>query len=109
MNLHGPDEAVYLPQGFFWSATKAGIKASGRNDVALAEARLGAGAAAMFTRNRVVAAPLEVGRKHLRRSKGRVRAVLVNAGNANCATGAQGLVVAEQGAAAWGAGAAAGA
>ncbi len=96
MNLHGPDEAVYLPRGFFWSAVKAGLKASGRSDVALAEAPLGASAAAMFTRNRVVAAPVEVDRKNLRRSKGRVRAVLVNAGNANCATGAQGLAAAEQ-------------
>jgi len=96
MNLHGPDEAVYLPKGFLWSAVKAGIKASGRPDVALAVAPLGASAAAMFTRNRVVAAPLEVDRKHLRRSRGRARAVLVNAGNANCATGAQGIAVAEQ-------------
>ena len=102
MNLHGPDEPVFLPQGFLWSATKAGIKASGRSDVALAEAPLGASAAAMFTRNRVAAAPVEVGRAHLRKSKGRVRAVLVNAGNANCATGAQGLVVAEQSCAALG-------
>jgi len=96
MNLHGPDEAIYLPKGFLWSAVKAGIKASGRPDVALAVAPMGASAAAMFTRNRVVAAPVEVDRKHLRRSKGRVRAVLVNAGNANCATGAQGIAVAEQ-------------
>jgi len=102
MNLHGPDEAVYLPRGFFWSAVKAGLKASGRSDVALAEAPLGASAAAMFTRNRVVAAPVEVDRKNLRRSKGRVRAVLVNAGNANCATGAQGLAAAEQSCAALG-------
>jgi glutamate N-acetyltransferase/amino-acid N-acetyltransferase len=103
MNLHGPDEAVFLPLGFLWSATKAGIKASGRTDVALAEAPLGASAAAVFTRNRVAAAPVEVGRAHLRKSKGRVRAVLVNAGNANCATGAQGLEVAEQSCAALGA------
>ena len=103
MNLHGPDEPVFLPRGFFWSATKAGIKASGRSDVALAEAPLGASAAAMFTRNRVAAAPVEVGRAHLRKSKGRVRAVLVNAGNANCATGAQGIAVAEQSCAALGA------
>jgi glutamate N-acetyltransferase/amino-acid N-acetyltransferase len=96
MNLHGPDGPIFLPRGFFWSATKAGIKASGRSDVALAEAPLGASAAAMFTRNRVVAAPVEVGRLHLRKSKGRVRAVLVNAGNANCATGAAGITVAEQ-------------
>ncbi len=103
MNLHGPDEPVFLPLGFRWSATKAGIKVSGRSDVALAEAPLGASAAAMFTRNRVAAAPVEVGRAHLRKSKGRVRAVLVNAGNANCATGAQGIVVAEQSCAAVGA------
>ncbi len=96
MNLHGPDEPVFLPRGFFWSATKAGIKASGRSDVALAEIPMGASAAAMFTRNRVAAAPVEVGRTHLRKSKGRVRAVLVNAGNANCATGEPGIAVAEQ-------------
>ncbi|PSH04532.1 MAG: bifunctional glutamate N-acetyltransferase/amino-acid acetyltransferase ArgJ [Acidobacteria bacterium] len=103
MNLHGFDETVYLPLGFSWSATKAGIKASGRSDVALAEAPMGASAAAMFTRNRVAAAPVEVGRAHLRKSKGRVRAVLVNAGNANCATGPSGITVAEQSCAALGA------
>ena len=103
MNLHGPDEPVFLPRGFFWSATKAGIKASGRSDVALAEIPMGASAAAMFTRNRVAAAPVEVGRTHLRKNKGRVRAVLVNAGNANCATGEQGIAVAEQSCAALGA------
>jgi len=102
MNLHGPDEPVFLPLGFMWSAVKAGIKASGRPDLALAEAPLGASAAAMFTRNRVVAAPVVVGRSHLRKNKGRVRAVLVNAGNANCATGAPGITVAEQSCAALG-------
>jgi glutamate N-acetyltransferase/amino-acid N-acetyltransferase len=75
---------------------KAGIKASGRTDVALAEAPLGASVAAMFTRNRVAAAPVVVGRAHLKRNKGRVRAVLVNAGNANCATGAAGIAVSEE-------------
>jgi glutamate N-acetyltransferase/amino-acid N-acetyltransferase len=102
MNVHGPDEPVFLPLGFQWAATKAGIKASGRSDVALAEAPLGASAAATFTRNRVVAAPVEVGKAHLRKNKGRVRAVLVNAGNANCATGAAGIGVAEQSCAALG-------
>jgi glutamate N-acetyltransferase / amino-acid N-acetyltransferase len=103
MNLHGPDELVFLPRGFFWSAVKAGIKASGRSDVALVEVPMGASAAAMFTRNRVAAAPIGVGRAHLRKSKGRVRAVLVNAGNANCATGEPGIAVAEQSCAALGA------
>ncbi len=65
LQLHGPDEPVFLPLGFVWSAVKAGIKASGRADAALAEAPLGASAAAVFTRNRVAAAPVVVGREHL--------------------------------------------
>ncbi len=51
----------------------------------------GANAAAMFTSNQVVAAPVIVGRKHLAVTNGRVSAVLVNAGNANCATGQPGV------------------
>jgi glutamate N-acetyltransferase / amino-acid N-acetyltransferase len=82
---------VALPQGFLFSACAAGIKASGKPDLALALAPGGAAAAAMFTRNQVVAAPLVVGREHLAASSGRVRGVIVNAGNANCATGRQGL------------------
>jgi len=45
----------------------------------------------VFTKNLVVAAPVEVGRDSLKRSAGRVRAVIVNSGNANCATGPAGL------------------
>ncbi|HZY63281.1 MAG TPA: bifunctional glutamate N-acetyltransferase/amino-acid acetyltransferase ArgJ [Edaphobacter sp.] len=80
-----------LPRGFQWSATKAGIKASGKPDVALAVASKPANAAAMFTRNQVVAAPVTVGRRHLQTTGGRVGVVLVNAGNANCATGQAGI------------------
>jgi glutamate N-acetyltransferase/amino-acid N-acetyltransferase len=50
----------------------------------------------MFTTNRVTAAPLKVGKKHLAKSGGRVRAVVVNSGNANCATGAEGIRAAER-------------
>jgi glutamate N-acetyltransferase/amino-acid N-acetyltransferase len=80
-----------LPLGFLWGAVKAGIKASGNLDVAVALAPKGARAAAMFTRNQVVAAPVTVGRRHLLAAGGRVSAVLVNAGNANCATGEAGV------------------
>jgi glutamate N-acetyltransferase/amino-acid N-acetyltransferase len=83
------------PQGFLFSACAAGIKASGRPDLALALAPDGATAAAMFTRNQVVAAPVIVGREHLRAGQGHVRALIVNAGNANCATGKQGLKAAK--------------
>ncbi|HEU5339978.1 bifunctional glutamate N-acetyltransferase/amino-acid acetyltransferase ArgJ [Edaphobacter sp.] len=80
-----------LPKGFEWGAVKAGIKASGKPDLAVAVAPKGATAAAMFTKNLVVAAPVTVGRRHLAATGGRVRAVLVNAGNANCATGQPGI------------------
>lgn len=82
---------IHLPRGFLFSACKAGIKASGNPDLAFACMPEGAAAAAMFTRNQVVAAPVTVGREHLRSAKGRIKALIVNAGNANCATGAQGL------------------
>lgn len=49
----------------------------------------------MFTRNQVVAAPVTVGREHLRKSNGMIHAVVVNAGNANCATGKPGLKAAK--------------
>jgi glutamate N-acetyltransferase/amino-acid N-acetyltransferase len=84
-------EVIHVPKGFSFSAVRAGIKASGRPDVALASVPSGAAAAAMFTTNRVVAAPLVVGRSSLAKTKGRVRAVIVNAGNANCATGEPGI------------------
>jgi glutamate N-acetyltransferase/amino-acid N-acetyltransferase len=83
-----------LPRGFRFSAVRAGIKASGNPDLALILADTPAGAAAMFTNNLVVAAPVTIGRRHLARSSGRVRAVIVNAGNANCATGEPGLAAA---------------
>lgn len=86
-----PQEKIYLPAGFSFSAASAGIKASGRPDLALVEGCPGTAAAAMFTKNRVVAAPLVVGRAALSARRGRVRAVIVNSGNANCATGPSGI------------------
>ena len=88
MNESGP---IFLPKGYKFSAVTAGIKASGRPDLALILAEPRTTAAALFTRNLIVAAPVEVGRKALAKSGGRVRAVLVNSGNANCATGQPGL------------------
>ncbi len=88
--------AQALPLGFQWGAVKAGIKASGNLDVAVALAPKGAAAAAMFTKNQLVAAPVTVGRKHMLATGGRVSAVLVNAGNANCATGQAGIEVCTQ-------------
>ncbi len=86
---------IPLPKGFSFSAVAAGIKTSGKLDLALVEATRGTTAAALFTRNLVVAAPVEVGRAHLVKTRGRVRAVIVNSGNANCATGKSGLQACE--------------
>lgn len=96
-----PDSAPLLsddlvPRGFRFAAVTAGLKASGKPDFAVAAADEPASAAAMFTANRVQAAPLEIDRRHLARSNGRVRVVAVNSGNANCATGEAGLRAAEQ-------------
>jgi glutamate N-acetyltransferase / amino-acid N-acetyltransferase len=85
-----------VPRGFSFAAVRAGIKASGKPDLAFAVADGLATAAAMFTSNRVVAAPIVVGRRHLEVSQNRLRAVLVNAGNANCATGEAGMIAAQQ-------------
>jgi glutamate N-acetyltransferase/amino-acid N-acetyltransferase len=81
---------VTAPRGFVAAGVAAGIKKAGP-DVALVVSERPAAAAGAFTRNRLVAAPVVVSREHLRRSRGRARAVVLNAGCANAATGARGL------------------
>ncbi len=91
-----PQNKFGVPAGFSFSAGAAGIKASGRPDLALVEACPGTTAAAVFTKNRVVAAPVEVGRSSLAASHGHVRGLIVNSGNANCATGRPGAKACQQ-------------
>ncbi len=85
------EQAPGVPRGFRWGAVQAGIKQSGATDLAAAVVEGGGQAAVCYTKNRVVAAPITVGRQHLGATGGRVSVVLVNAGNANCATGEAGL------------------
>src|SRR3954452_4709710 len=80
-----------IPKGFRFGATKAGLKASGRTDFALIVADAPASAAAAFTGNRVKAAPVLLDEENLRATGGKVRAVAINAGNANCAAGQAGM------------------
>ncbi len=75
-----------LPLGYRYSATYAGIRREARDDLALIVSGVPAAAAAVFTQNRTQAAPVKLCRQHLRASRGQVGAILVNAGNANCAT-----------------------
>ncbi|HEX5228509.1 MAG TPA: bifunctional glutamate N-acetyltransferase/amino-acid acetyltransferase ArgJ [Bryobacteraceae bacterium] len=75
-----------LPLGFKYSATYAGIRKVQKDDLALIVPDSPASAAAVFTQNRVQAAPVRIARFNLTKSRGLMSAVLVNAGNANCAT-----------------------
>ncbi|HEV8269457.1 MAG TPA: bifunctional glutamate N-acetyltransferase/amino-acid acetyltransferase ArgJ, partial [Thermoanaerobaculia bacterium] len=84
-----------LPKGFLVSGVRAGIRKK-RPDVALLVAEGGANAAAVFTRNRFQAAPVVLSKAALRRTKGRVSAVVVNAGCANAITGKEGLAAARR-------------
>src|SRR5262249_41035496 len=80
------DTRMNLPLGFRYAATYAGIRKVAKDDLALIVADQPASSAAVFTKNLVFAAPVDVARKNLITSKGRSRAWLINAGNANCAT-----------------------
>jgi glutamate N-acetyltransferase/amino-acid N-acetyltransferase len=74
------------PLGYAYAATYAGIRQQPKDDLALIVTGMPANAAAVFTQNRVQAAPVKLCRRHLQLSHGKVGAILVNAGNANCAT-----------------------
>lgn len=75
-----------LPLGYRYAATYAGIRKQEKDDVALIVSESPAETAAVFTRNVVQAAPVQLSRRHLKSGQGKITAVLVNAGNANCAT-----------------------
>ena len=80
---------VTAARGFRASGVHAGVKRSRKPDLALVVCELPATAAAVFTRNRVQAAPVLISKGRVRR--GMARAVLINSGCANCLTGAQGF------------------
>ncbi len=75
-----------LPLGFKYATTYAGIRKQEKDDLALIVSGVPAAAAAVFTTNKVQAAPVKLARASMRASKGVCGAILVNAGNANCAT-----------------------
>jgi glutamate N-acetyltransferase/amino-acid N-acetyltransferase len=83
-----------IVQGFRTAAVSAGIKPGGALDLALIYSDRPATAAAVFTQNTFIAAPLVLSKRHLEESGHSVRAVLVNSGNANAATGEAGVRVA---------------
>ena len=75
---HALSEAS-LPRGFRFAATACGLKKTGALDLAIISSDVPASAAAVFTQNRVQAAPVKLCRQHLRASRGQVGAIVVNA------------------------------
>ena len=80
--------SITTPAGYRAAGIACGIKDSGTKDLALVVSDRPASAAAVYTRNRVQAAPIAVDRRHL--EDGRAQAVILNSGNANSCTGAPG-------------------
>lgn len=76
-------------KGFKFAGIHAGIKKKDQKDLGLIYCKNPAVAAALFTRNKVIAAPVILGKKKIK--KGLCQAVLVNSGNANCFTGDKGI------------------
>lgn len=76
---------VTSPIGFLANGIKAGIKKSGKRDLALVCSEVSAIAAAAFTSNKFQASPVRVSKLHLKNKTH--QAIIVNSGNANCANG----------------------
>ena len=84
-----PTDDLALPSGFFASGVRAGIKPSGGMDLAVLVSDRDCSGAGTFTTNRVAAAPVCWDRALLPSSS--IRGIVINSGNANAATGQQGL------------------
>jgi len=87
--MNPPLSPSQIPKGFTFAAVHSGIKRS-RLDLGILISEAPASAAAVFTTNRVVAAPVIASREHLKESAGKMRGLIVNSGNANCCTRADG-------------------
>ena len=75
-----------LPLGFRYSALYAGIRKAQKDDLSLIVSDVPAAAAGVFTQNKAKAAPVILSQENLAATGGVARAILTNAGNANCAT-----------------------
>ncbi len=81
-------------KGFKFAGISAGIKKNNKKDLGIIFCDTPCTAAALFTKNKVIAAPVIIGKERIK--QGSCQAVLVNSGNANCYTGEQGLDDARQ-------------
>ena len=91
VNLSLPDASTLFPiAGVRIGVTEAGVRKVGRKDVTVVLMDAGASVSGVFTSNRFCAAPVQICREHLTAGQG-IRAMLINTGNANAGTGADGL------------------
>lgn len=96
VNLIAPDPATLLPvPGVRLGVTMAGVRKANRRDLSVIVLEEGAAVAGVFTTNRFCAAPVQLCREHLVGGSA-IRALLINTGNANAGTGADGLARARQ-------------
>jgi glutamate N-acetyltransferase/amino-acid N-acetyltransferase len=81
--------SVTAAPGFVAAGIHCGIKANGNPDLSLVATAHGrpVAAAAVFTQNLACAGPVRVSQQHLASTRGQAAAVILNSGNANCATG----------------------
>nr|WP_315495368.1 bifunctional glutamate N-acetyltransferase/amino-acid acetyltransferase ArgJ [uncultured Rhodoferax sp.] len=95
VNLPLPDVATLFPiAGVRIGVTEAGVRKVGRKDLTVVLLDAGASVSGVFTSNRFCAAPVQLCREHLASGQS-MRALLINTGNANAGTGADGLARAQ--------------
>lgn len=91
VNLSAPNPSeLHAVAGVELGITMAGVRKANRRDVLVVNLAEGSAVAGVFTQNRFCAAPVQVCREHLAAGQG-IRAIVVNTGNANAGTGADGL------------------
>jgi glutamate N-acetyltransferase/amino-acid N-acetyltransferase len=87
--VNEPLTASELPRGFTFAGMHCGLKKT-KLDLGLLLSEVPASAAAVFTTNQVVAAPVILCREHMKKSHQKIRGIIVNSGNANCCSGPEG-------------------
>ncbi len=91
INVPEPIPSNALPKGFRFAAAACGLRRKNRLDLGVVIADERCTAAGVFTRNLVKAAPVVLCEKHIAADASKIRAIVVNSGNANCANGPAGM------------------